>query len=590
MMFLNADALGLLILIPLAMLFFYWRTLIRRDKLRRLIGQPELLASMTGSLHAERRALKSALWLIAVSAVIVALARPTWGTREEPFGGDGVALVIALDVSSSMNATDVLPSRLERAKLAAQLVFSRPPGDQLGLILFAGTAIHHLPLTDDNITALTFLEAASSQAITQQGTAIDSALQLALDTFDPRLTDRAVILLMTDGENHTESPLEVAQQAADRGVVIHTIGYGTLEGAPVPDYDVDGRLIGYKADASGQLVTSRLNEDLLQRIAQITGGLYRRAGGAVNEMNDIIAQIDQLDGVEQSQRSRTRPVERFDWFVALALMALAVEMLLSEYRAVTAKKDTPTRTGLLLILVLLIVLSGCGVNRAEQIAAGNRDYRRGSYTAALTNYQQAQVVAPDAPEGYFNAGLAHIGAGDLERAEAAFDQAIRHADGQLLIDAHYNLGNVHFERGRYSQAISAYQAALLLDPNDADARYNLELALLLRLPPTPTAQEQQTQPNSDSTDPTMTPTDQPGGVDVPTPTPTAVDPDLTATPQGGQQEGGQEMGTTPQPSTGGRMSVEEAQRLLDQVRESQEALREFLQEEAAGEQIEGADW
>jgi tetratricopeptide (TPR) repeat protein len=239
---------------------------------------------------------------------------------------------------------------------------------------------------------------------------------------------------------------------------------------------------------------------------------------------------------------------------------------------------------------LVVLLAACAVNVAERTNAGNQHYQRQEYDAALEAYQVAQVIDPDRPEAYFNAAAAYIGSGRLERAIEALEQALVTADDDLAADAYYNLGNIFYELNRCHEAFEAYQQVLLLRPDDDEARYNLEVALMCAIPPTPTALEQQTEPDVDQTDPETTPTDEPGGHDGPTPTPPPQDFDPSATPESGDAQEIDDDSDTPLPLPEGGMTVEQAERLLDQIRQDQEVLREFLQEEAISGEVSQRDW
>lgn len=332
-MFLNNFALVLLMLIPIVVIFTLWRENRRRIRLNR-IGDPHLVTELIQSFDPMRRWVKLLLWLIAITAVILAIARPVWGIDETFIQAQGVAVVVVLDVSASMNAEDLLPSRLERAKLAARSLFEGGQGNQLGLILFAGTALVQFPLTTDSAAAITFLNAASSNSVTRQGTAVGDALRLAIESFDARISSDRVIILMTDGENHEGDPVSVAEEAADQGILIYTIGYGSDEGEPIPEFDDDGNITGYKGDAAGNLVLSRLDEGVLQEIATSTGGIYQRATDSGIEIVNLLNEIAVLEqGVLESRRQIQR-VERFALFLAIAVVALTFEIVLPE-----AKRD-----------------------------------------------------------------------------------------------------------------------------------------------------------------------------------------------------------------------------------------------------------
>ncbi|GAB4510541.1 MAG: hypothetical protein OHK0046_07580 [Anaerolineae bacterium] len=243
-----------------------------------------------------------------------------------------------------------------------------------------------------------------------------------------------------------------------------------------------------------------------------------------------------------------------------------------------------------LLFLAVVVLAACATRYTERNNTGNNHYANAEYESALRAYQAAQVAAPDRPEAYFNAAAALAGGDDLNRAAAALQEALESADDTLLTSAYYNLGNVYYQMTRYNEAIDAYQQVLLIDPDHEDARHNLELALLRYVPPTPTAQEQQTEPQQGETDPETTPTNQPQGFDDPTPTQPPVDFDLTATPDSGQGGAGEDDSTTPVPQSQGEMTVEQAERLLDQIQQDQEALSEYQEAEASSGDVTERDW
>ena len=244
----------------------------------------------------------------------------------------------------------------------------------------------------------------------------------------------------------------------------------------------------------------------------------------------------------------------------------------------------------ILLLSLMFLLATCADKVARYNSGGNSDFDRGNYQSALRAYHAAQGAAPDRPEAYFNAAAALIELDELDHAMAALEQALKTADEELSVAAYYNLGNIFFDMGSYELAIDAYQQALLLDPDASDARYNMELALLRFVPIAPTDIEQQTEPDSGYTDPEVTPTDEPGGYEEPTPTPPSIEFDLSAIPEMGEGGSGGQDSSTPIPQSQGQMTIEEAERLLDQIQQDQQVLREFLQEDGLSGQTSEKDW
>lgn len=325
MNFENPINLLLLSLFPAAIAFFIWRSRIRHAKLLRM-GESTLLSSLMPPHKSSQHLWKSALWLAALVSLIVALARPVWGQDVTTVELEGVSVMIVLDVSKSMNAQDIAPSRLERAKLAINDLFAVLAGNELGMILFAGTPFVQLPLTLDTTSANTFIQAASTDAITRQGTNINAAISLAVDSFSDLTSSQRIIVLMTDGENHEEDPLAAVSVAAEQGIIIHTIGYGSTEGAPIPIRDANGVEIGYQMDQAGNLVSSKLDEAPLRIIAERTGGTYQQATSTGLEIANLIDSINQVDTADLGVRTESKGIERFSIFVLLAVVALALDI------------------------------------------------------------------------------------------------------------------------------------------------------------------------------------------------------------------------------------------------------------------------
>jgi Ca-activated chloride channel family protein len=321
--------LYLLGLIPLAILFLTWAGSQRRKTLAR-VGVPSLIESLSANVSHRRRRWKTALWFVALVAPILALARPLWGTQVTIKVQEGVEIMAVLDVSASMLAEDIKPNRLTRAKLTIEELMDRLGGNEVGLVIFSGAAFVQFPITADLTTARAFLEEAGPSSISRPGSALEEAIQVALNGFpDQRATSR-VVLLLTDGEGHEGDALAAAQKAAAQGVVIHAIGFGSPDGEPIPIRDADGGAVGYKKNVEGETVLSRLDEITLQRIAAETGGLYFRASAGGEEIDAIADAIDRLETSEQEKQFEIQGVERFDWFAGVAILALSVEILISD--------------------------------------------------------------------------------------------------------------------------------------------------------------------------------------------------------------------------------------------------------------------
>lgn len=330
-MIFDAPEFLLLFIVVAGVTFFIARRF--RARLRRLavLGVSERVAALS-TLDVRRRWWKLWLWTGSAVCLVMALARPVWGVDAELIQARGAAVVFVLDISASMDAEDVLPSRLERAKLTALDVIEPMDGALVGLVVFAGDAVVQLPLTDDVDTAQLFINAANSTSITRQGTAIGQALALAATVVDERVTGEALVVLMTDGEDQQIDPLPAAQTLSEQGIRLHVIGYGTPEGDVIPVRDENGVVTGVKADRAGSIVISRLDEPLLQALAEAGRGVYQRADTTGVEAVAVIEAVRDLELGALGARLRTVSVPRFGIFLALAVIFLAAEMVISERR------------------------------------------------------------------------------------------------------------------------------------------------------------------------------------------------------------------------------------------------------------------
>lgn len=331
--FARPNYLYLFILLPVCIGFLIWANRKRAADLARM-GSPSLIAGLSSNISRRKREWKYILWVLALIALITSLARPRWGTQVTVRAKQGVEVMVVLDVSSSMLAEDIKPNRLVRAKLTVEELMDRLGGNEIGLVLFSGAAFMQFPLTADFNTARLFLKDAGPESISRPGTALAEALRVALDGFPEERATSKVILLLTDGEGHEGEPLEVAEQAAEQEVAIYAIGFGSPSGEPIPIRDDEGTITGYKEDAQGEPVLSKLDEVTLQQITNAANGYYFRASAGGEEIDTIVEAIEKLETGESEEEGQfeTQGVERFAWFTGIALLALTAETLLGERR------------------------------------------------------------------------------------------------------------------------------------------------------------------------------------------------------------------------------------------------------------------
>ena len=333
MTFANPQYLLLLAAIPVAVALVAFALHTRSRALARF-GDPALMRRLTQSVNTPGRLVRSALTILALGLIVLAIARPQWGETEQIVERHGVQLIIALDISRSMLAEDVKPSRLDRAKLEAADLLQRLHGDEVGLVLFSGAAFIQFPLTFDYSTARTFLDNADTDMIARQGTVLGEAIQVSMVGLDNDRAGHKAILLISDGEDDQQESdsLRAANRAADAGLTVYTIGVGTSDGEPIPVRDRWDNLIGYQEDGDGNMVLSRINEDVLRSVAEAGGGRYVMAGGSTSAAAIIAEELDSLEkSVVESEITNAR-VERFQWFVAAAVALLMAGQLIPDRR------------------------------------------------------------------------------------------------------------------------------------------------------------------------------------------------------------------------------------------------------------------
>jgi len=315
-------------LIPLLMVFIIWAENKRKALAHRFVD-PSLLSRLVSPTVREQRRFKTKFMIWGFLFLIIALAQPRWGFQWQDLTQRGVDLIVALDVSNSMRATDVKPSRLERARHKVADLLRMLKGDRVGLVAFAGTSFLHCPLTLDYQAAEMFLGALDTDLIPVQGTALGHAIETSIHAFSTMEKKSKAILLITDGEDHEGNVLKAIQLARKEGVKVFVIGIGREDGVPVPDPSGGG---GFKRNRSGEVVLSKINEPLLEKIAVDTGGAYVRSVHGDMDLRKIyMEQIQQsLEKKALKSSRRKRWTERFQWLIFAGLLCLAGERIIRE--------------------------------------------------------------------------------------------------------------------------------------------------------------------------------------------------------------------------------------------------------------------
>jgi Ca-activated chloride channel homolog len=479
MRFEHPQFLWLLLVIPPALAAFFWWSERVKKKLLTQFVESRLLAQLTTGLSPQRRKWKYILLIAAVASLIVAIARPQRGFDLEEVQQNGLDIVVAVDTSKSMLATDIAPNRLARAKLAALELMQTAKADRLGLVAFAGDAFLECPLTIDDTAFQQSVQALDVNTIPQGGTAIIAAINTALGTFKEKGNHRALVLF-TDGEDNDEGALEAAQNAAKEGLKIFTVGIGSAEGTLVTVTDANGNS-DYIRDEKGQVVKSHLNEELLQQIASATGGFYLPLRGA-DTINTLYERgLAPLPKSESKEKIVRRYHEQFQWPLAAAMLLLVAEFLLPE-RTPSRRRSNQVAAAAALIVLLLLPFGA----KASPTSA-LKDYQSGHFTNALAEYQKIVTVKTNDLRLVFNAGDAAYRATNFDLAENLFEQVTLSPDLKLQQSAFYNLGNVQFQKAKQSKdldgleqgfdaAAKIYERAVMLNTNDADAIFNYRFA------------------------------------------------------------------------------------------------------------------
>ena len=317
--------LYLLLLLPFLAVFYLYSNYRRRKNIRRF-GDPVLLAQLMPDVSKYRPDIKFWIIFVVIGLFSVLLARPQFGSKQETVKRKGVEVIIALDISNSMLAQDVQPSRLEKAKRLISRLVDELDNDKIGMIVFAGDAFTQLPITSDYISAKMFLESISPSLISKQGTAIGEAINLAVRSFTPQEGVGRAIVVITDGENHEGGAVEAAKAAAEKGIQVSVLGVGMPDGAPIP---VEGTN-DFRRDRDGNVVVTRLNEQMCQEIAQAGDGIYVRVDNS-NAAQKVIAQeINKMAKADVETQVYTEFNEQFQAVAWIILLLLLAEMLILE--------------------------------------------------------------------------------------------------------------------------------------------------------------------------------------------------------------------------------------------------------------------
>ena len=461
---------GLIVCLGIIVLFIRFDRR-READLMKLI-HPRFRQRLTEGFSPWRRNLKRGLWVLAVLLLFVAVARPQMGYEWREVKRKGIDIVFAVDTSRSMLAEDLTPSRLERARLGIIDFVGRLEGDRVGLIPFAGSAFALCPLTLDYQAFRESLDVLDTDLIPRQGTDLASAIKEAERLFDENGNNHRVLVMLTDGEDLQGDVIDAAKAAAKKGMAIYTVGVGSPEGATIPLVLGNGRK-DFVRDESGKVVKTTLDEATLEKIAEVTNGLYVRLGRGAEGLNTIYQEkLRMVPKSELNQRMERIPLERLEWPLGLAIGILLLEFFIGDRKRVQSKKFLTIFSSKSKVVPPVALVIGMGCLAVTSLKGQSAD------TSSVT--QDARRV--------YNEGTDAYNKGEFTKASESLRTSLRTQDVKLQQQSYYNLGNSLYRTGQgtlekdpeatiktWQEALKAYEDALALDDLDEDSTFNKNL-------------------------------------------------------------------------------------------------------------------
>ncbi len=454
-------------LVPAVMVFYYIAHKLRQKRLHSIVQDEALLAKLIEGYRKNEWKVRSLLMTLTVLCLILALARPQWGDEKRSVQRKGSDILFLVDTSLSMLAEDIKPNRLGKAKFEVETFIRNLRGDRIGMVTFAGSGFLQTPLTLDHAAFLLFLDAVQVGFLPDPGTSLVQAIELAIKAFPQKELKYKAIVLFTDGEDHEGGIEKAIENAKKANVRIYAIGMGSKEGEPIPLKNEKGERSGFKKTRGGQMVLTKLNQPLLERLAKETGGIYLPATPGEKEVDVILKHLRSWGEQQFEEKMVVEREDQYQTFLILALILLMLEMLIRR------RDRKPTA---LLAALAFVFFTGFLETSQDTVKKGNEHFTNKRYQSAIEDYRKVQVKNPDAPEVLYNLGTALYKTDAFQESARDLDTvaAQKELDPQLKAQALYNYGNAQYRLGNFEKAIDAYKKVLALDPKDQDAKYNLE--------------------------------------------------------------------------------------------------------------------
>jgi len=328
--------LYLLLLLPILVLLFLYNQYWKRKK-QREFGDLELVKKLSPEQSVVKSVLKFVVLLLAFACLIIGLVNPKIGTKTETVKREGIEVVFAIDVSKSMLCEDIAPSRLEKSKQIVSQIINQLAGDRIGIVAYAGSAFPVLPITTDYSVAKMFLQSMNPGMVSSQGTSLDEAIKLSATYFDEDKATNKLLILISDGEDHSEGANEAAEEANNLGLKIITVGVGTPKGGPIPLKE-NGVIKSFKRDQNDEVVLTKLNQASLQAIAKYTKGGYVNGNNTKEVLEYVKNALDNIEKTEFETEQFTDFNSQFQWFLGMGFALLYLDIFFLERKTKWLKK------------------------------------------------------------------------------------------------------------------------------------------------------------------------------------------------------------------------------------------------------------
>jgi Ca-activated chloride channel family protein len=462
------EYLVALLAIPL-IYFLYFLVVKWKKATAKKIGDPFLVKELTKEYSVKKFRIKFILFIVAFALCAFAVAGLVIPDGNQKIQRKGTDIVVALDVSKSMLATDIKPDRLERAKQIISKIIDNSPNDRIGLVIFAGRAYLQMPLTLDHAAARMYLASAKPGDVPTQGTAISDALEMSMDAFNLNEKTFKSVLLISDGEDHEPGAVKMAKDLLKSGIIVNTIGIGSPLGAPILDEETGQ----YKLNEKGETVITKLNEESLRNIAKAGNGMYQ----LYSNSDDIAKNLkDKFSTIEEdsiiSDASYGSFIQYFQYFLGIAFLLLLIEFFTSE------KSKKAMVSGLMICFIIFTPGNSYAQSAKEKIVKGNKAYIENRFDEAENDYRDALKKSENDPTANYNLGNTLYRKDITEEAAKAYDHVIANTENNTLKQkAFYNKGVALQKAKKLPESIIAYKNALILNPEDEDARQNLQRAM-----------------------------------------------------------------------------------------------------------------